>query len=59
MMLLTLSMYDEMNTKGADVLVVELLFEVGLLIGTVDNDWILPDDIDNELMPMSGDYLCV
>ena len=48
MILLSLSIQDEMSTKGIDIALVELLFEIGLLIGTYEKDWSLLVDIDKK-----------
>ena len=45
-----LSTHDEMSAKGAGVLLVELSFKIGLLIGTFENDWSLPACTDNVLV---------
>ena len=57
MMLLSLSVHDEMSTKGVGIVLTELLFEVGLLTGTADNDWNIPVDVDNALTFLAGDAL--
>ena len=57
MLLLSLSVHDEMSTKRAGVVLIELLFEVGLLTGTADNDWNIPVDVDNTLKFLAGDAL--
>ena len=55
MLLLSLSVHDEMSTKGAGVVLIELLFEVGLC--TADNDQNIPVDVDNTLKFLAGDAL--
>ena len=48
-----------MNDKGAGVVLVELLFKIGLLIGAFENDWSLPVRIDNKLIFLTGDALSI
>ena len=59
MMVLPLSVHYEMSAKGAGVVVVELIFEVVLLIGTTDNDWSFTIDVDNKLIFLKGDDFSV
>ena len=46
MIILPLSTHDEIRTKGAGVVLFELLFEIILLTGTFEKDWSLPIDSD-------------
>ena len=48
-----------MSDKGAGVVLVELLFKIGLLIGAFENDWSLPVRIDNKLIFLTGDALSI
>ena len=57
MILSPLSTHDEMSIKGAGVVLIESLFEGGLLKGTANNDWNIPVDVDNELTFLAGDAL--